>query len=170
MAENRYMSELGGAQRKPRPGILVVDDTPENLRLLSGMLGERGLEVRPVTSGRMALKAAARQPPDLVLLDVNMPEMDGFEVCRRLREEPGTRDVPVIFLTALTDHGDKVKAFAAGGVDYITKPFHIDEVMARVKTHLELHQARRELAAHLSRLNSSATIWSTWWCMTCGHR
>jgi signal transduction histidine kinase len=115
------------------------------------MLGEQGYEVRPVTNGRTALLAAERDPPDLILLDINMPEMNGYEVCAQLKARPGLKDIPVVFLTALGDVADKVKAFDAGGVDYITKPFQIEEVQARVKTHLALRRAARELAASYER-------------------
>ena len=134
--------------------ILVVDDTVENLRLLSGMLAVRGYDVRPVTSGREALEMFAQEPPDLVLLDVMMPEMNGFEVCTKLRGNPEWHGVPVIFLTALSDVGDKVKGFAAGGTDYITKPFQLEEVLARVENQLALRQARRQLSAQLEQLRS----------------
>jgi two-component system, sensor histidine kinase and response regulator len=136
----------------PPPNILVADDTVENLRLLSSMLGQCGYEVRPVTNGRQALQAAEREPPDLILLDINMPELDGFEVCARLKAQTALRDVPVIFLTALADLADKVRAFDVGGIDYITKPFQVEEVRARVKTHLELRRASRELAQSFERL------------------
>jgi two-component system, sensor histidine kinase and response regulator len=131
--------------------ILVVDDTVENLRLLSSLLSDHGYEVRPVTSGRQALQALDRAPPDLILLDVNMPEMNGYEACIRL-QEMGHSDIPVIFLTALSDIADKVRAFDAGGVDYITKPFQVEEVLARVKVHLALRFARIEQAASYERL------------------
>jgi signal transduction histidine kinase len=137
-----------------RPSILIVDDTVENLRLLVSVLGERGYETRPVTSGADALRAAAAAPPDLILLDVTMPGMNGFEVCEALKADPMLRDVPVVFLTALTDVQDKVAGFAAGGVDYITKPFHIEEIAARVATHVALKRAREALATSLARLQS----------------
>jgi two-component system, sensor histidine kinase and response regulator len=139
-------------QSKHAGSILVVDDTAENLRLLANMLGDKGFEVRPVTSGRLALQAAERSAPDLVLLDINMPEMDGYEVCRKLKENERLREIPVIFLTALTETADKLKAFNMGGVDYISKPFQIDEVLARVKVHLALRRAQRELASNYDRL------------------
>ena len=132
--------------------MLVVDDTIENLRLLSDLLGEHGYEVRAVTNGRQALQAAEHDPPDLILLDITMPEMDGYEVCRRLRAGRASRDVPVIFLTALTDTADKVLAFDAGGVDYVTKPFQFEEVLARVKTHVALRRAQSALAESYARL------------------
>src|SRR6476619_7998658 len=120
-------------QEAARPAsVLVVDDTIENLRLLSSMLEEHGYEVRPVTNGRQALQAVERDPPDLILLDITMPEMDGYEVCRRLQANDRSKEVPVIFLTALTDTADKLRAFDMGGVDYITKPFQFEEVLARV--------------------------------------
>jgi two-component system, sensor histidine kinase and response regulator len=139
-------------ETKHPESILVVDDTAENLRLLAGMLGDKGYEVRPVTSGRQALQAAERSAPDLVLLDINMPEMDGYEVCRQLKQNERLREIPVIFLTALTETADKLKAFGVGGLDYISKPFQIDEVLARVKVHLALRQAHRELANNYERL------------------
>lgn len=137
-----------------RPSILVVDDTPENLRLLNTILSENGYDVRPVTNGRQALQVAARSTPDLVLLDITMPEMDGYEICRELKANERLRDVPVIFITALTDTADKLKAFSAGGVDYVSKPFQIDEVLARVRVHVELRRARNELSESYQQLRT----------------
>ncbi len=137
-----------------RGSVLVVDDTVENLRLLVGILGERGYEARPVTNGPDALAAAEQEPPDLILLDVTMPEMTGFEVCRALKAHATLKDVPVIFLTALTDVQDKVEGFAAGGVDFVTKPFHVDEVVARVASQVALRRARKDLADSLERLRA----------------
>jgi len=125
--------------------ILVVDDTPANLRLLSEMLGGEGYRVRPVTSGGQALRAVQAALPDLVLLDIHMPDLDGYEVCRRLKADPRSRDVPVIFLSALHDVIDKVRAFEVGGVDYVAKPFHLEEVLARVRTHLTLRSLQRAI-------------------------
>lgn len=136
------------------PNILIADDTVENLRLLSSMLGQCGYEVRSVTNGRQALQAAEREPPDLILLDINMPELDGFEVCTRLKQMESLKDVPVIFLTALTEVTDKVRAFEVGGIDYVTKPFQVEEVTARVKTHLALRRARQDLAASYEQLRA----------------
>ena len=130
----------------PVASVLVVDDTVENLRVLSDLLGEQGYEVRAVTSGRQALQAVEHDPPDLILLDITMPDMDGFEVCRRLRATEWSKDVPVIFLTALTATPDKLRAFDAGGVDYVTKPFQFEEVLARVRTHVALRRAQTALA------------------------
>jgi signal transduction histidine kinase len=135
------------------PNVLLVDDTAENLRLLAGMLSSRGFDVRPVTSGAEALEAVASEPPDLILLDVTMPGMNGFEVCSRLQEHEEWRKIPVIFLTALTDVNDKVKGFAAGGVDYITKPFQLEEVLARVSSQLALRQARLDLEKTIAKLH-----------------
>ncbi|MCW7752605.1 response regulator [Desulfobotulus sp. H1] len=125
--------------------ILIVDDNTDNLRVLTGILKTRGYEVRPVTNGPMALKAIEARSPCLILMDIMMPEMDGFEVCRYLKENPDNREIPLIFITALDALDDKLKAFAQGAVDYITKPFHEAEVLARIETHLSLVQARKEL-------------------------
>src|SRR5687767_12726583 len=137
-------------------GILVVDDTSANLQVLTGMLKERGYKVRPVPSGKLALLAAQRDPPDLILLDINMPEMNGYEVCQQLKADDRLRGIPVIFISALTEQLDKVNAFAIGGVDYITKPFQLEELHARVETHLKLHRLQTELVdanAHLAAAN-----------------
>ncbi len=125
--------------------ILVVDDTPANLDVLAEMLEGQGYGARPVPSGVLALQSAQAQPPDLVLLDINMPEMDGYEVCRHLKADEHLKDIPVIFISALRDTTDKVRAFHAGAVDYITKPFQFEEVKARVQTHLRLYRMQKEL-------------------------
>jgi signal transduction histidine kinase len=138
------MSE-DSSQRDSGASILVVDDTPANLQVLVGMLKERGHRVRPVLDGRLALRAAKAEVPDLVLLDINMPDMNGFEVCEQLKADPKTADTPVIFISGNTETVDKVRAFSVGGVDYVTKPFQMAEVEARVATHLELRRKRREL-------------------------
>jgi signal transduction histidine kinase len=135
-----------------QPNVLVVDDTPANLQLLVGMLKEHGVKVRPVPSGELALRAVSASPPDLILLDISMPGMDGFEVIERLRADPASRDIPVLFISALSETTDKVRAFRAGGVDYVTKPFQFEEVMARVRTHLELRRQRTELQHSYERL------------------
>src|SRR5580692_6870031 len=132
--------------------ILVVDDAPANLQVLAGMLKERGYKVRPVPSGKLALQAARRDPPDLILLDINMPEMNGYEVCEHLKADDTLKGIPVIFISALTEQLDKVKAFAMGGVDYITKPFQMEELHARVETHLKLRRLQVELEESNSRL------------------
>lgn len=134
--------------------ILIVDDTVENLRLLATMLAKHGFEPRPVTRGSDALTAASLVPPDVILLDISMPEMDGFEVCRRLKEMEALRDTPIIFLTGHTDTAAKVRAFKAGGADYITKPFQMDEVLARVNVQLELRRSRADLQRSYDRLRT----------------
>src|SRR5687767_12952674 len=133
-------------------GILVVDDTPANLQVLAGMLKDRGYKSRPVPSGKLALLAAQRDPPDLILLDINMPEMNGYEVCERLKADDQLKGIPVIFISALTEPLDKVKAFAMGGVDYVTKPFQMEELHARVETHLKLRRLQIELEENSRRL------------------
>lgn len=126
--------------------ILIVDDTFANLQLLANMLKGEGYKVRPASSGVMALQAVAKKPPDLILLDIKMPDMDGYEVCTALKNNPQTKDIPVLFISALSDVSDKIKAFNVGGLDYINKPFQFDEVKARVSTHLKLkvYQDRME--------------------------
>jgi DNA-binding response OmpR family regulator len=126
--------------------ILVVDDTPANLNVLSALLAQQGYKVRPANNGQVALVVAQHTAPDLILLDIQMPGFDGFEVCRRLKALDQTRDVPVIFISALDEVLDKVAAFKAGGVDYITKPFQILEVLARVEYQLALRRQRARLA------------------------
>ena len=125
--------------------ILVVDDTPANLRLLSDLLTQHDYRVRPAADGALALKSVAARTPELILLDVNMPGMDGYEVCRRLKAEEKSSRIPVIFISAFGDTRQKVIGFEAGGIDYITKPFEAEEVLARVKTHLRLRQAEEAL-------------------------
>ena len=129
----------------PKPNIIVVDDTPANLHLLRDMLTEQGYDVRPAPRGEIALKAAENAPPDLILLDINMPDMNGYEVCQRLKEKTHLKDIPVIFISALTTTHDKVKAFSAGGIDYVTKPFQFEEVQSRVEIHLKLRRYQLEL-------------------------
>ena len=138
--------------------ILIVDDTPANLNVLSAILGKRGYRVRPAINGALALKAAQKAAPDLILLDVQMPGLDGYEVCRQLKADPQTRAIPVIFISALDDVLDKVEAFQVGGVDYITKPFQIEEVLARVENQLALHQQREAIAALLARNQQLLTL------------
>ncbi|RMF20952.1 MAG: response regulator [Cyanobacteria bacterium J083] len=137
---------------KPLADILVIDDTPENLALLSQMLTERSYKVRSVTKGSTALRAAQAVPPDLILLDVNMPEMNGYQVCTALKANKKTKDIPVIFISALGDVLDKVRAFQVGGVDYITKPFQVEEVLARLQTHLTLRRLQQQLTEQNTQL------------------
>lgn len=148
-------AENGGVQA---PGILAVDDLPANLELLLNMLKTRGYRTRAAVSGDAALKAVAAEAPELILLDINMPGMDGYEVCSRLKADPATKDIPVIFLSALNETLDKVKAFGAGGVDYISKPFQFEEVEARVKTHLQLLRQQKELRRSYDRLRELETM------------
>ncbi|MEG4169768.1 MULTISPECIES: response regulator [unclassified Microcoleus] len=145
-----------------RANILVVDDTPENLRLLAGILSEKGYQVRPVPNGKLALSAAQKIPPDLVLLDIMMPEMDGYQVCQQLKASEITKDIPVIFISAINDVLDKVKAFGVGGVDFITKPFQVEEVLARIETHLKicslqqtLQEKNQDLATAIHQLQAT---------------
>ncbi|WP_322497122.1 diguanylate cyclase [Chloroflexus sp.] len=151
------------------PTILIVDDVPANLLLLTQLLDGQSYDVRPVTKGAMALAAARAIRPDLILLDIRMPDMDGYTVCRELKADPKTSSIPIIFVSALDDIDGKVRAFECGGVDYVTKPFQPAEVLARVRTHLALAQARtalemanRELQRSLAREAELARIdWLT---------
>ncbi len=131
----------------PPANILVVDDTLDNLKVLTAMLARQGYKVRSALNGPTALKSARAVAPDLVLLDINMPEMDGYQVCQELKQDERTRDIPVLFISALDATDDKVRAFQVGGVDYITKPFQFEEVAARVETHLMLYRQRQEIQA-----------------------
>ncbi len=128
-----------------RARILVVDDVVRNLQVVGTMLRNAGFEIMPTTSGAQALERVRVQLPDLILLDLMMPEMDGLEVCKRLKAEPLTRQIPVIFLTASNEMEHLVKGFEVGAVDYVTKPFNPPELLARVRTHIELRQARERL-------------------------
>ena len=142
------------------PSILIVDDTPANLELLAGMLSARGYEPRPVVSGKLALAAARADPPDLILLDILMPDMDGYEVCAHLKADEALQEIPVIFISALTATTDIIRAFKLGAVDYLSKPFQIAEVDARVRTHLKIRHLQRQLLAqneNLERLVAERT-------------
>ena len=134
-------SELHGAT------VLIVDDKPQNLRLISDFLAEQGFDLMLARSGAEALKKARMATLDLVLLDVRMPETDGFEVCRRLKSDPDTADVPVIFMTAMDDTAHKVEGFRLGAVDYVTKPIQREELLARIQHHLKLNRLQKELFA-----------------------
>jgi two-component system sensor histidine kinase/response regulator len=135
--------------------ILIVDDTPQNLKVLSDFLRNKGYKVRPVPSGKLALRAAEISPPDLVLLDINMPEMNGYEVCEAFKAHPALKDIPVIFISALSETLDKVRAFNVGGIDYITKPFQFEEVQVRIRTHLALQQLNQNLSQQNRALQTS---------------
>lgn len=142
------------------PGILIVDDAPHNLELLANWVRQWGYEPRPVPSGKLALAAALAYPPDLILLDIQMPEMDGFEVCALLKSNELLREIPVIFLTALTETADKLRGFSMGAVDYVTKPFQAEEVVARIRAHLNIRSLQLQLRnqnENLERLVSERT-------------
>ena len=138
--------------------ILLVDDSVQNLRLLGNMLREKNYQIALAQNGKEGLQLAAKILPDLILLDIMMPELDGYEVCKRLKEDEKTRHIPVIFLTAKTSNNDIVSGFQIGGVDYITKPFNKEELFMRIKTHLELKQAHDKIsrqAESLKELNAT---------------
>lgn len=143
---------LQAADPPYRADILAIDDTPENLQLLSQLLSDRNYKVRSVTKGRTALRAAQAAPPDLILLDINMPGMDGYEVCEQLKANHTTREIPVIFISALGETLDKVRAFQVGGVDFVSKPFQVEEVIARIETHLQLCALRQQLQTQNQQL------------------
>jgi signal transduction histidine kinase len=135
-----------------QPSVLIVDDTPKNIQLLANILTRHGFRLAVATHGEQALTAIAQEPPDLVLLDVTMPGMDGFEVCRRIRSDLGYQHIPVVFLTARDSVEDKIQGFEAGGVDYVSKPFEPLEVLARIRTHIELKRARETIQHHSESL------------------
>lgn len=142
--------------------ILVVDDTPASLKLLTSLLKVEGYDVRSAISGELAVYSATNNPPELVLLDIRMPEMDGFEVCRRLKAQPETRDIPVIFVSSLSEIDEKVEGFELGAVDFVTKPYQREELLLRVHTHLELQRLRNNLerlvAERTASLNNAQKI------------
>jgi two-component system, cell cycle response regulator len=135
-----------------RGDILVVDDTPTHLTLLTQLLSDQGYLVRVAPSGKLALKSVQVNAPDLILLDIKMPEMDGYQVCKQLKEMEVTRDIPLIFISSLDEVLDKIKAFTAGGVDYITKPFEPIEVLARIENQLRLRQLQLQMQKQNARL------------------
>ncbi len=143
-------------ERSTQENILIVDDTPDNLRLLTNMLTDQGYRVRPAPSGAHALATTLKERPDLILLDIMMPGMDGYAVCHALKADKQTRDIPIIFLSALNELEDKMKGFEVGGVDYITKPFHEKEVLLRVETHLRIRNLQRKLHAEKARFKTLA--------------
>jgi diguanylate cyclase (GGDEF)-like protein len=136
---------LALSETDSRSKILLVDDTPANLHILSKMLAIKGHKVRAVTDGLLAITSALAAPPDLILLDISMPDIDGYETCRRLKSNPLTADIPIIFISAMGQTEDKVRGFEAGGVDYISKPFQVDEVLARVQIHITIHNLQQKL-------------------------
>jgi two-component system, NtrC family, sensor kinase len=138
--------------------ILVVDDTPNNLRLLSEMLTAQGYKVRQAINGQLALSTVQRNPPDLILLDINMPGMNGYQVCEEIKTDYRTREIPIIFISALDDVLDKVTAFKIGGCDYITKPFHVEEVIARVENQLSIRRLSLQLQDKIEMLQESERL------------
>jgi putative two-component system response regulator len=154
----RRFSELE-TERTPEPEgpvrtgvVMVVDDNPANLKLVEDMLRPQGYEVRSFPRGRMALDAALDAPPDLILLDINMPEMTGYEVCDRLKSNEELSEIPVIFLSALTALEDRLRGFRSGGVDYVSKPFQLEEVQARVEAHVKLRRFQNQIETDNRRL------------------
>jgi DNA-binding response OmpR family regulator len=136
--------------------ILIVDDTLANLRLLSTMLTEQGYIVRGVPNGLTALKVVALEPPDLILLDINMPQMDGYQVCQALKNDNKACDIPVIFISAMDEVLDKIRAFGVGGVDYITKPFQMEEVLVRIENQLTVRRLQQQLQQANASLQASS--------------
>jgi PAS domain S-box-containing protein len=157
---NEINSKIGKSKASPEPyvslqqNILMVDDHPENLHLLSQVLSNHGYKVRPTRDSKLALKFARTNPPDLILLDIMMPDMDGYQVCKQLKSCSKTKDIPVIFISALNEVFDKVKAFSMGGVDYITKPFQAEEVVARVENQLLISRLCKQILAQNARLEA----------------
>lgn len=142
-------------RRNDTADILIVDDLPDNIRFLSNFLGEQGYQVRKALNGEMALRASQALPPDLILLDVNMPDLSGYEVCQELKKNSATAEIPVIFLSAGNEAIDKVKAFQSGGIDYITKPFQLEEVLVRIKTQLTIRQLQKNLEQQNQQLKQT---------------
>ena len=149
---------MNNLEPEAKGDVLVVDDTPDNLRLLMRILSEYGYNVRPAPNGIRALAAVREEAPDLILLDIMMPEMDGYEVCMQLKADEASQNIPVIFLSALDEVFDKITAFSVGGVDYITKPFQEKEVLARVNTHLTVRRLQQALRIANSTLEEKVQI------------
>jgi len=135
-----------------KDNILIVDDDLSARQTLSALMEREGYEVRCAPSGQTALMFAQEEAPDLILLDIRLPDVDGFQVCQRLKENRRTCDTPVIFISALEEMEDKIKGFVAGGVDYITKPFQVEEVLARVETHLALRRLQKQIKGQNAEL------------------
>ena len=140
------------AESNPQVNILLVDDNPENLRLLVQMLSQQGYKVRPATQSSLAISVAKNTMPDLILLDIMMPEMNGYEVCQQLKSDPKTEQIPIIFLSALDEPIDKIKAFTVGGADYITKPFQIEEAIVRIQHQISLKYLKQKLDEEKTQL------------------
>jgi DNA-binding response OmpR family regulator len=143
---------MSEAMQLPRDTVLLVDDNLSNLKVLLGVLQAQGLAVAVARSGAEALERLRHLTPDLILLDVLMPSLNGFDTCRRIKAQPRTADIPILFMTALTDIDSKLQGFAAGGVDYVTKPFEMSEVLARVQTHLTMRRLHQRLALQNAEL------------------
>ncbi|MBO3457303.1 response regulator [Aetokthonos hydrillicola Thurmond2011] len=143
---------------EPKGNILIIDDLIQNLRVLTEILTKRGFKVRCVTNAQLALKTISHKPPDLILLDIKMPDMDGYQVCEALKSNVETAEIPVIFLSALEETIDKVKAFEVGGLDYITKPFQSEEVVARIQTQLTIQQNKLQLRREIKQHQQTAEI------------
>jgi two-component system, cell cycle response regulator len=142
----------------PKGNILLIDDLPENLQLLSELLIKLGYHVRSVTSGKMALRTLKIKPVDVIFLDIKMPEMDGYEVCQAIKSDRNLREIPIIFISTLDDTFDKVKAFQSGGVDYITKPFQIEEVIARLENQLTIQRQKKKLREEIKKRQDTEEI------------
>ncbi|MEN9359790.1 MAG: hypothetical protein RL095_1325 [Verrucomicrobiota bacterium] len=139
-------------ERNGNPVVLIVDDNPQNLRVCSQMLASMGIETLISMDGLQALDSVRSMPPDLILLDIHMPRMDGYECCRRLKADPASSQIPVIFLSAMNDEFNKVLAFECGAIDYISKPFQVEEVKSRISTHLQIAHQRAEMMAMMGEL------------------
>jgi sigma-B regulation protein RsbU (phosphoserine phosphatase) len=149
------MNDTQMLSEQKKPLILIVDDVPKNLQVLGNILQKKVCDIAMATSGMQALKIIADVLPDLILLDIMMPGMDGLDVCKQLKDSPETKDIPVIFITAKTETEDIVKGFKFGAVDYVTKPFNASELLARVHTHLELKKARETQQELISKLQKA---------------
>lgn len=148
---NLINQSLFNSDSSTKGSILLVDDLPENLKLLTELLSELGYTVRSAISGSRAIKTVKLKPPDIILLDIKMPEMDGYQVCQAFKSDPDLCNIPILFISALDDTFDKVKAFQSGGVDYITKPFQLEEVVARLETHLTIQKQQRILQVEIAK-------------------
>lgn len=154
------LNQIGDITKANNASVLIVDDTIYNIQLLSLMLNKQGYRVEKATSGTEALESANRLLPDIILLDIRMPDIDGYEVCKRLKANPVTTDIPIIFISSIEETSDKVEAFSVGGVDYISKPFQLIEVLARIETHLRLCSLQKKLQEQNEQLQSSALVLS----------
>ena len=154
------LNQIEDETKANNASVLIVDDTIYNIQLLSLMLNKQGYRVEKATSGTEALESANQLLPDIILLDIRMPDIDGYEVCKRLKANPVTKDIPVIFISSIEESTDKVEAFSVGGVDYISKPFQLIEVLARIETHLRLCLLQKKLQEQNEQLQSSALVLS----------